>query len=67
MIHEVPDPQPLKSEVTIQLLREAKEGNWAADVIRTMTMEDYAKVRHMLVGPAMVEWKTHYLKTGSIT
>ena len=59
MIHEVPDPQPLV-EVKVTPFD-------AASAIQHMTMEDYAKVRHLIVGPAMVEWKQHFLRTGSLT
>ena len=59
MIHEVPEPQPLRA-VTVTTLDSAQS-------VAHMTMEDYAKIRHLLVGPVMVEWKHHYAKTGRLT
>lgn len=64
MIHEVPDPQPLK-EVKVTLL--SSDPPDLALAIQNMTMEDYEKVRSRIYGPAMVEWKQHFLKTGSLT
>jgi hypothetical protein len=65
MIHEVPDPQPLTElidEVKVTKLTPDR----AADIVARMTMEDYEKVRHLLLGPSLVEWQQHFIKTGSL-